>query len=170
MSGIEGLIKQNISYGNNDHTSLTIRQKEQLKRAIGDSELNKNPIRNSVKVGFGEYSPSEDVKINNAKFYAKTGSFAHQYDRDTIEKSFRHIDKYEKLGLEFGVFFGTVFMLLPGIRKLPFYTRIPVGMGVFAFCVRWGKNYGKDLTAMRFNPMIETQERERGVRNFQTSM
>ena len=167
MSGFEGYIKQYSSHSNDN---LSIREKEHLKRAIGDSEIYKNPIRNSVKVGFGEYSPSEEVKINNAKYYAKTNTFYDQYDRDTVEKTIRHCDKYEKLGLELGIFFGTVVMLLPGIRKLPFYTRIPIGMGMLAFCVRWGKNYGKDLTAMRFNPMIETFEREKGIRNFQTSM
>jgi len=148
---------------------LSLRDREIKRRAIGVSEANKTPIKSVVKVGLGEHAATEKMKIDRVKFFLKDFVYQEPKDREVARRSLRHIDKYHLIGLQLGILFGAVTMLLPGIRRLPFYLRIPIGAGVFTFCIRWGKNYGLDLANMRFNPLLETIERENGVRNFQTS-
>lgn len=157
------------NFQNGHDNFLSLRDREIKRRALGISEADKLPIKSVVKVGIGEHAATEKMKIDRVKFFLKDFVYVEPKDREVARRSLRHIDKYHLIGLQLGIFFGTVSMLLPGIRRLPFYLRIPIGAGVFTFCVRWGKNYGLDLANMRFNPLLETIERENGVRNYQTS-
>lgn len=155
-------------YGNDE--SLSLKERELKRRAIGLSESEKMPIKNVVKVGLGEHAATEQMKIDRVRSFTKDFVYLEPKDREVVVRSLRHVDKYQLIGLQFGIFFGGVAMLLPGIRRLPFYFRIPIGACVFTFCIRWGRNYGLDLANMRFNPFLETVEREYGIRNFQTSV
>lgn len=150
--------------------SKTIRENEIINNTIGISKSDRVPIKSLMKVGIGEYAASEKNKYERAKFYVKRISATEiDSDYDYIHRNLRHKDRYEKLGLELGLFFGFITYFLPGIRRLPFYLRIPCSLLSLSICIRWGKLNGLDLTNMRLNPVVETIEREYGIRNFQTS-
>lgn len=165
---MEGLIERSrITDGDK---KLSLRQHQELERVLGSPEERKIPIKNTVKRGIGEYAPTPEDRYKSFKHLSKIMVSESEYDRKYVQRIFRHIDRNEQLGLELGIFFGTLTFFLPGVRRLPFYFRIPVALSSLAFCVSWGETFGRDITNMRINAPLETYERELGIRNFQKSL
>lgn len=165
---MEGVIKSSqIKSGD---VKLSLRQQQEIDRALGTSEFLKLPIKNTVKRGIGEYAPTPDDKYKSFKHLSQIVKSESEYDRKFVNRVFRHLDRNELLGLQLGIFFGSITYFLPGIRRVPFYYRIPAALTSFAICICWGENYGRDITNMRINAALETYERELGIRDYQKSI
>lgn len=149
----------------NEDYDLSLREREHRNKVIGINVKDKLPMQGCVKKNFGEHQPSAKAIIATAEHYLKT---IHLTDEEStlFQRYLQYPHMYEKVGLEFGIFFSTIFFFLPGIRRLPIYYRAPISIGVLLFSVRCGKNYGEDLAWQRLIPAVEAIEREYGVRNY----
>jgi len=117
--------------------------------------------------GEGEYVANYDHKVERIKFLAEHPD-THLEDKKYFQKSVHIVNKFEKMGLQFGTIFGLITFFLPGIRRTPFYIRIPISSAAFLYCIKWGNEFGKDIAYEKTRPNIEAYDRYRGTRNFFT--
>jgi hypothetical protein len=74
------------------------------------------------------------------------------------------------MGLFFGLVTGAAMFVLPAVRRLPLYKKLPfIGVAIY-FWHNWGYNYGRDLVWVKNRNIIEGWERDMGIRNFQTGL
>lgn len=146
---------------------LSTRDMQELERLRGKSEHAKFPARASVNVATGEYPVPKQHKIDQLKRYSESKAISDQ-EKQHLKKHLAKVDNYELMGFQLGLFFAGVAFFLPGIRRTPFYLRIPISFGFFYFWVQAGRVYGKDITALKLKGHLENIEREYGIRHWQT--
>lgn len=152
---------------NDTEENLTIRERQELRRLRGKSEHAKFPWRSSVNVATGEYPVPKQHKINELKRYSESRAIFDK-ERQHLKKHLKKIDNYELMGFQLGLLFGGLSFFLPGIRRTPFYMRIPIAFGFFYFWVQAGRVYGRDIAALKLKAHLENIEREYGIRHWQT--
>lgn len=144
---------------------LSLREIQERRRVTGDIAENQKWYINPLQArGVGEYAPSRKDLIERVKIVRKYFNFDKQ-EKEFYDRHLAVLEKYEKMGLQLGVLFGTISAFLPGIRRTPFYIRGPFALASFAFCVNWGKNYGTDVVFMRMRPSLEFYEQRMGSRH-----
>ena len=146
----------------------SLRHRAEIKNVSGTHMDEQKLWRNPASPGAtAEHSVSYDERVERVKFLVDN-QFCRDDDKMMFRKYLKTYEKYQKMGLQLGMLFGAGFYFAPGIRRLPFYFRIPAAGGMFMYMFNFGRNYGRDVLYVRTKPMIENYERYSGIRHNHT--
>lgn len=124
--------------------------------------------------GPGEYYPTYQDLFERINYYQKniylkrSNQFGGYEMREKLKKYQETLDYYKNYGLKIGIFFGGIFYMMPGIRRLPFFARIPASLFVFKLWHDFGKNFGEDQIQQRGRLTVEEYEQFAGIANLWT--
>ena len=149
-----------------DPKTQSLRKQEELKEVIGVSHTQRTFKQPTMKAGFGEYAPTIDSRHKRLRHYLDSHYIRNPREREQLEKFLRIREEYEYYGLRLGVFFGAVAFFFPGVRRLPFYYRIPITAVTGLLVTRAFRNYGDEVFEQRTFVAIENFERENRIRNY----
>lgn len=145
---------------------IPIRRRQEIQRKFGTKSNEEKLYYHACQArGNGEYAPNWDQKIERLKFFSKNKTICPENDRNFMKYFITKLDKYQNVGLQLGLFSGVVALFLPGIRRTPFYFRLPIAFTFVILGINFGNNYGKDLVCQRLRASGEYFERWRGIRN-----
>lgn len=153
-----------------DSNLYSLRKQEELSKVIGIPNKDKLFKHPTSKVGFGEYGPTIENRLKRMKYYLDSVHHKNPKEKFMFEKFCRIRDEYEYYGLRLGLLFGGIAYFFPGIRRLPFYGRIPISILAYLFVFRSIRNYGDDVFEQRSFIIFENYERRLGLRNFVTAI